>query len=321
MKYARLSATYMESTSLVLLLSLHGMYADDPQLARDRRVSRTESRVLEALQRRDRKTRRPRDWIDLKRDSPWLEVEVGTPHLKQLLHRMAMKGSLFAVGGGRYVVAAPGTFDPSQTIAFQAALDIALGNRPYYLAYAAAMADHGLIDESVDVVVAVKASAAAGSDTLRVQGRDVHLVRIASARKWFGQERVALEKRAGYWRSDLERTLLDIIDRPEMSAGLELVARAWERAVREQRVDHGRLVEYSLRLGGVAARRAVFFSRASGLADVANRIMTEVGRTRSSSPVDPTRSFGDGDWPRDRETGLVVNLPDGRLHGWMTYGK
>ena len=249
-------------------------------------------------------------WLDLHRDAEWLSREVGTDYIPQVLSRMARKGSLFAMGGGRYVVAGPGTIDPSQAVTFAVALDIVMGGRPYYLAYAAAMADHGLIDESVDPIVAVHARAFGGTDSLRVVDRTVHLVRISSERRWFGRERV-VEGRAGYWRSDLERTLLDAVDRPDMSGGLDLSARAWERAVREQRVDLDRLVGYALSLGQTPALRAAFFGRAAGLGEVADRILAQVPRTRSSAArVDPTRSFGEGDWRRDRETGLIVNVPE-----------
>lgn len=292
------------------------------QLARDRRISKTESRVLEALSRRDRATGRPRAWLDLKKDREWLIAEVGTEYIAQVVNRMAKKGSMFQMGGGRYVVASPGTIDSSQAVTFGVALDITMGERPYFLAYAAAMSDHDLIDETVDPVIAVKGSALGGGDTVRVRNRAVHVVRITSARKWFGLERVAVDRQAGYWRSDLERTLLDAIDRPDMAAGHELAARAWERAAREERVDIDKLAEYAVCLGGIPALRVAYFSRASSLDAAADAILSAVPRTRSSSArLDSTRGYGDGDWRRDHETGLLVNVPEDLLRGWMSYGE
>jgi predicted transcriptional regulator of viral defense system len=291
-------------------------------LAPERRVSRTESRVLEALRRRDRTTGRPRDWLDLRRDKTWLAAEVGTPHLRQLLDRMAGKGSLFQLGGGRYVVAPRGSVDVSQALPFSVALDVAMGGREYYLAFGSALADHGLIDENVDPIIAARASAVGGNDVLSVQGLEVTIVRVSSVRRWLGRERVKGETRSEYWRSDLERTLLDAVDRPDLCAGNELVARAWERAVHAERLDTDRLVDYATRLGGVSALRAAFYSQQLDQHDLAKHILAVVPRTRSSTArLDVTGAFGPGKWPRDRATGLQINIPEPRLRGWLSYGK
>ena len=291
-------------------------------IAPDRRVSRTESRVLEALCRRDRTTGRPRDWLDLRRDKTWLAEEVGTPHLRQLLDRMAGKGSLYRLGGGRYAVAPRGSVDVSQALPFSVALDVAMGGREYYLAFGSALADHGLIDENVDPIIAARASAVGGNDALSVQGLEVMIVRVSSVRRWFGHELVKGEARSGYWRSDLERTLLDAGDRPDLCAGNELVARAWGRAVHEERLDTDRLVDYAIHLGGVSALRAAFYCQQLDQQDLAQRIIATVPRTRSSKArLDLTGAFGPGEWPRDRATGLQINIPQARLRGWLSYGK
>ncbi len=293
-----------------------------PELARDRRVSRTESRVLEALHRRDRATNRPRSWLDLSADRGWLEAEVGTRYLRQLLDRMAGKGSLFQLGGGRYAVARAGTVDESQALPFTIALDITMGKRPYYLAFVSALSDHSLIDEGVDPIVAVRGRTVAGNDVITVQGRALHVVRVTSERKWIGLERIRVEGRSGYWRSDLERTLLDAVDRPDLGAGGELVARAWERAAREKRIDESRLADHATAIGGLTALRAAFYCDQLQLTSVADQIVQAVGRTRSSKArLDPTGEFGTGAWPRDRHTGLQINFPERRLRGWLSYGK
>lgn len=37
--------------------------------------------------------------------------------------------------------------------------------------------------------------------------------------------------------------------------------------------------------------------------------------------LDASRAFGDERWRRDRDTGLVANLPERALDGWLEYGK
>jgi predicted transcriptional regulator of viral defense system len=146
--------------------------------------------------------------------------------------------------------------------------------------------------------------------------------RQPSDRRWFGREWVKGEAYSGYWRSDLERTLLDAADRPDLCAGNELVARAWERAVHEERLDTDRLVDYATRLGGVSALRAAFYGQRLDQHDLAQRILAAVPRTRSSKArLDLTGAFGPSKWPRDRATGLQINIPEPRLRGWLSYGK
>ncbi len=278
--------------------------------------------MLEALRRRDRDTVRPRDWVDLRRDKIWLTEEVGTPHLRQLLDRMADKGSLYQLGAGRYAVAPRGSVDASQALPFSVALDVAMGGREYYLAFGSALADHGLIDENIDPIIAARASAVGGNDALSVQSLKVRIVRVSSDRRWFGREWIKGGARSGYWRSDMERTLLDAVDRPDLCAGNELVARAWGRAVHEERPDADRLVDYATRLRGLSALRVAFYSQQLDRQDLAQRILAVVPRTRSSKArLDPTGAFGPGDWSRDRATGLQINIPESRLRGWLTYGK
>jgi hypothetical protein len=72
----------------------------------------------------------------------------------------------------------------------------------------------------------------------------------------------------------------------------------------------------------VSALRAAFYCEQLGERDLAQRILTVVPRTRSSKArLDPTGEFRPSEWPRDKATGLQINIPPRRLHGWLNYGK
>ena len=293
-------------------------------LAPTRPVSRTESRLLEALQRRDRSTERPRNYFHLERDRKWLEKEVGTQDLRQLASRMARRGSLFRLGDGLYVTAPSGSTVPAQAASFELALDATLRRRTtYYLGFLSALIAHGLTDVSERTAyVAVDGNRISGED-LQIGGRPVHLVRIYSEKKWGGIEQVSLRGRSSYRRSDLEKTLLDCLDRPELCGGAEIWIRAWERALREARVNLDQLKSHALEVGGVIALRCAFWLYELDEARASDELLAQLRpRPRSGRfKLDSSDEFGAGEWSRDRRTGLLVNVPMDLARGWISYAK
>ena len=72
----------------------------------------------------------------------------------------------------------------------------------------------------------------------------------------------------------------------------------------------------------MSALRAAFYGQQLDQHDLAQRILEVVPRTRSSKArLDLTGAFGPGAWPRDRATGLQINIPQPRLRGWLSYDK
>jgi len=279
----------------------------------NRTVSPIDSRILQALDDRGRV------FIDLKQDRDWLLDIVPDPPLH--LARMKTRGILASVAAGRYVVLPPG----QQLTAAELPLGVLLaaafaGRKDYYLGYLSAMIEHRLTDEhSLDVFVAVFGTPPRIEE---LAGRPLHVTRIASRRKRFGQERIRAVGRTFYFRSDLERTLLDTLDRPALSGSPETSIRAWSRAFESRDLDRGKLVEYAEEWGGTVAARCAFWMRELGEIRLARRILSSIGAPLTGPRLlDSARSFGDGKWPRDRETGLIVNVPPANLDGWLSYSK
>lgn len=280
----------------------------------NRSASATDSQILRSL------ARKGRNFVSLDEDRRWLEEIVSDPRLQ--LGRMKRRGSLASVAKGRYVVLPPGSSDARQAAPLGTLLAAAFAGRDdYYLGYLSAIVDHRLTDEhSKTVYVAVF-----NRDLPRLEqlaGSPVHMTRILSEKKRFGTERVRARGKVFYHRSDLERTLLDTLDRPALCRGPETWVRAWSRAFREERVDVARLADYGERWGGSVGARCAFWLRNLGEPRAERRLLQAIGAPLTGRRLlDPSNSFGDGPWPRDRETGLIINIPERALGGWLSYEK
>jgi predicted transcriptional regulator of viral defense system len=279
-----------------------------------RSVSTTDAKILAAI------ARRGKGFVSLDEDRDWLREIVDDP--RQQLARMRERGSLAQVAAGRYVVLPPGASNARQAAPSGVLLAAAFAGRDdsYYLGFLSAIVDHRLTDEhSKTIFVAVLD---ANLPRIRELGdMPVRMTRVTSDRKWFGIERVRASGRAFYRRSDLERTLLDTLDRPRLCGGPETWVRAWSRAFREDRIDVLKLVDHAERWGGSVALRCAFWLRDLGHAREARRLLRAVGAPLAGRRLlDAGRSFGN-DGERDRETGLVVNMPEDVVSGWLAYEK
>lgn len=276
-------------------------------------ISPTDALILEELSQRGQTS------LYLKRDRDWLRTLTGDP-AKQVAG-MKKRGTLFPVGGGRYVTLTPGQGSDPGELPTGTLLAAAFADRDdWYLGYLSALIEHRLADEhSNDLFVAVFGPL---PRLRQLAGHPLHMTRLTSDHKRFGQERVRAAGRTFYLRSDLERTLLDTLDRPGMCGAPEIWARAWSRAFASDQLDRRRLVDYALRVGGTLAARCAFWMREVGEVRDSRLILKSIGAPLTGPRVlDAAQSFGAGEWRRDRDTGLIVNMPTRAIDGWLTYGK
>ena len=86
--------------------------------------------------------------------------------------------------------------------------------------------------------------------------------------------------------------------------------------------DRSRLVDYALQIGGTLAARCAYWMRELGDVRNARIILRSIQAPLTGPrPLNPARPSDDQDWPRDRETGLIINMPEHAIEGWLTYGK
>jgi predicted transcriptional regulator of viral defense system len=276
-------------------------------------LSSTDSRILEEL------TDRGRVYLDLDTDRAWLN-DISTDPQRQLI-RMKERGVLFPVAAGRYLVRGLGEAEGIDEVPLGLLVAAAFAGREnYYLGYLSALIEHRLVDEhSRDVYLAVFGTA---PRLKTLAGRAVHITTLKSGKKQFGQERARALGRTFYFRSDLERTLLDTLDRPALCHAPETWVRAWARAFASKELDRSRLVDYALQIGGSLAARCAFWMRELG--DVRNaRLILRSIHAPLTGPraLNSAYPFVGKNWPRDRETGLIINMPAHAIEGWLTYGK
>jgi predicted transcriptional regulator of viral defense system len=280
-----------------------------------RATSAQASAVLEEMARRRRMS------IRLPSDKGWLSRVAVDP--RKLLSRMAARELLYRVSRGRYVLAPRGSSSIEQAASPEFLVDVALAPEvPYYIGYLSALVSHRLTDfHSSDLHVAIPA----GSLSSRVHvvpGRQIRYVTQSESR-WPAHDSEAIEKVRAFdrakefWkRSSVERTLVDCLTRPELSGGMEVVVSAWARAKAEQRVDWRLIAALAHQLGPSAKRRTAFLMTLLDIPDV--KTMSGGIYARASTVLfDSSRGFGITDAPRDANTGVLVNVPEASLKGWI----
>jgi predicted transcriptional regulator of viral defense system len=121
------------------------------------------------------------------------------------------------------------------------------------------------------------------------------------------------------WRSSLERTLVDALTRPELCAGFETVTLAWARAHRAERADWERVAMIAERLGSSASRRTGFMFDLLAVEGEARQRLTGLPGRTATTPLDRSNSFGleRGSMTRDPRTGVLINVPESYLRGWV----
>lgn len=276
------------------------------------------ARVLEALAEQRRHT------IVVAEDDPWLRDITRDP--VSLLDRMEAARLLYRVGRGRYVVAPRGTFSAAQAAPPELLVDLAVrGRGPYFIGFLSALIAHRLTDLHSNLIyAAIRQDGGFGeSERALSDGVMVKFVRLASTR-WPADRDRDLERvrvlpgsKEFVWRSSLERTLVDVLNRPDLAGGIETVIGSWSRA-RERDVDWDIVCAIATDQGPSTIRRTAFVLRLLGLRAVVDRNFPRLTGRSARTPLDRGDSFAlsPEQVTRDRVTGVVVNVPEQHLLGW-----
>jgi predicted transcriptional regulator of viral defense system len=283
-----------------------------------RSVPREDAALLHAI------AQRGRVFLRLPDDEQWLTPSAhagDTVPLERRLNAMVRRGSLVSIGKHRWVVLPPGASTIEQAAPLKTLLAAKFDARAdWYLGYLSALADHALTDiDPEDIYVGIRGARLPTEQRLGV--RRLIVVQHTREDDWRGVERER-DGRVFTYRSDVERTLLDTLDQPKRCGPPEVWVRAWERAMREQRADPIRLTDYAEQRSAAVQARLAFWLRETGHVRQARRVMRALGGPLTGRTLlDASRALGDGPWRRDRETGVVVNLPERAIDGWLEYGK
>jgi predicted transcriptional regulator of viral defense system len=238
------------------------------------------------------------------------------------LSEMAARGQMVRVAHGAYVLLPAGARSLGQAADRRVLVAAAFENRwAYYLGFASAIVDHGLTDESAgDLYVGV------GGPRLPklgdMAGTPLHLTRVAydsdGRDRWLGVERERIRGQTFYVRSGIERTLIDALDRPGLCVRPEMWVRSWERALRERDLDLPLLLDLARRRSRAVSARAALLLREAGRPREARLL---VDRPLTGRVLFDASNTEPGKWPRDRDTGLLLNVPLQAIDAWLEYGK
>ncbi len=202
-------------------------------LVRTRSLSQTEARVVLSLEEEGR------DEVTI--DEVRARAGISRGFARKLAHGLAQKGWLQRVGRGRYLLN-PGRHGSD---ALPDSDPLRLGSRlasPYYFGYATAAELLGLLPQAGRVYYLV--SPRRGST---VPTRHARIQRIAVAPDRFFGVRWIRRRGERLAVSDVERTVLDCLSRPEISGGLGGFVQVLSSASAE--LDWPRLGRYLDRLG------------------------------------------------------------------------
>ena len=277
------------------------------------------ARVLEELANARRHS------VNLAEDRDWLSRWTKDPG--GLLKSMAQHQLLYRVGRGRYVVAPRGTFSPTQAASAELIAALILGSRgEYFISYLTALIDHRLTDlHSTTVYAAVRQGSRIGETSFELPSGTLQLVRLnrsnwpADPARELVRVRALAETKEFIWRASIERALVDSLSRPDLAAGLETVVGCWARA-RQTDADWDLVCAIAARRGDSMTRRCAFLLRQLGLDAVAERNFPGLTGRGAKTLLDRSDSFemSSEDMTRDRETGVLVNVPGDHLRGWVS---
>jgi predicted transcriptional regulator of viral defense system len=273
-------------------------------------VTPTEARLL------DRFASERRRVVSRHEDAALLSEVVARPD--KVLQSLAAKGVLHRLGGGQYLVAEFGADEAEHSAPWQILLDARMQRiGPYYLSYFSGLEEHGLTDHAApEATVAVFGRAAGSGRGLVVAGRRVLIARISRRDRWFGFKTTYEGRVGSYQVGELERVLLDCLDRPALAGGGETIARAWGRAA-ARRLDVDRVVDYASRLSHTVARRAAAMLDLLGESPAAERLAGSLGSSAQSATL-----FG-GKYERGLHTDphwrVAFDVPRETVLGWLAY--
>lgn len=143
--------------------------------------------------------------------------------------------------------------------------DRLMENRPHYLSHGTAMAVHNMTTQPRIVVIVSCVDPPARS--IVAQGTEIRVTSIPQT-EFFGTKQHWIDSGVGVTVSDIERTVVDCLRRPDLCGGyIEIDRGSW---MKRDDIDVDRLVDYAIRLGvgAVCARLGYLLDSCSMGTDV-----------------------------------------------------
>jgi predicted transcriptional regulator of viral defense system len=229
--------------------------------------------------------------------------------LSAILFRLVRKGKIARIKRGLFCFLPPGCQSPGGSYPqhwFLIAREIARP-KPYFISHYSAMQLHGMTSEAIQTVFISLSEQRRPPRELRIPLR---FVTIPKERFW-GLEENWVTNEEKVWTSNLERTIIDALDRPDLTGGLLEIARGiW---LVKTKLKTPKLIDYAVRFHSFAAsKRLGFIIEKWGIGTSAEiqKLNKSVVKSTSYALLDPTRDLQGRYLSRWR---LRLNLDPGEL--------
>lgn len=211
---------------------------------------------------------------------------------KVILSRLGKKGWIERIEKGKYIIIPLGVEKGRYTLN-----EFVIGSmliKPYAIAYWSALNYYGLT-EQIPATVFIQAPSRKKKQKLDVFGVDYQIIRIAE-KKFFGLKKEWIEE-SGVYITNIEKTIVDCLDKPQHCGGIIEVA----KALKNGEYDTEKLSTYAKRIGNSGViRRLGYLAEILGI-----DIKLPAGKNRNYLYLDSTMPKQGRKNARWR---LVVNL-------------
>lgn len=199
--------------------------------------------------------------------------------VKKLLSDMTKRGLLMRVKEGLYYVIpyeqAPKTFMPDWHLLSQ----YLVGDAEYYIGYFSALQIHSLttqpnLREQIVVNKQIKPS------TLFVKEISFQFI-YHNEKHFFGNKKTWIDSYNRVQCSDLEKTIIDCLFKPEYAGGITEIAKAIYKI--KEKIDYSKIVQYAKRFDSQAVIKRLGFLLE--LLEIKNSMIDELQKLRTNSIV------------------------------------
>lgn len=202
-----------------------------------------------------------------------------TDAVKRLLSDMTKRGLLMRIKSGLYYVIPfeqdPQTFMPDWHLLAQCLA----GDAEYYIAYFSALQIHSLttqpnLTEQIVVNKQIKPS------TLSIKGIPFQFI-YHNNNHFFGNKRIWIDNYNKVQCSDLEKTIIDCLFKPQYAGGITEIAKAIYKS--KDKIDFTKLLDYAMRFNSQAVIKRLGFLLE--LMEIKNPISEKLQKLRTNSFV------------------------------------
>jgi len=223
-------------------------------------------------------------------------------YLSKVLAAMVRMGMLMKIYRDSYYIiplsAAPETYSPDSRIVAKCLMK----GKGYYIAYSSAMYIHGLMDQP-GIKTMVVTERQMQPSTKIIKGTACHFI-YHTSRRFFGYLETWVTMQERVMVSDLEKTIVDAVSKPQLCGGLIEVGKAISHA--NERIELQKMFYYLARNGSYAAiKRYLFLSDLLGMEWTSEHERMLEGSGSSISLLDPN---GPDQGKKNSRFGLKINV-------------